>query len=179
MTNEAVTNERRTGDVVIVGAPGAGKSTVGRLLAERLDVGFTDVDAAIEQTSGRTIGDIFAEDGEPAFRALEESATRTALDGAGVIALGGGAVMSPTIRAALAGRTVVWLEVAAASAISRAGLDQARPLLMGNVRGTLIKLLGERTPLYRAVATHTVTNDGDDPTAVVEQIVELLSASSR
>lgn len=160
--------------IAIVGAPGAGKSTVGRLLAERLEVAFTDVDASIEEQTGRTIREIFADQGEPAFRALEEQATRDALAGTGVVALGGGAVLSPAVREQLAGVTVVWLEVTAAKAINRAGLDQARPLLMGNVRGTLIKLLAERTPLYQQVATHTVTNDGDDPAVVVDQIVGLL-----
>ncbi|MFX4273190.1 shikimate kinase [Propionibacteriaceae bacterium Y1685] len=160
--------------IAIVGAPGAGKSTVGRLLAERLGVGFTDVDARIEQQTGRTIREIFADQGEPAFRALEEQATAEALAGTGVVALGGGAVLSPAVREQLADVTVVWLEVTAAKAINRAGLDQARPLLMGNVRGTLIKLLAERTPLYQQVATHTVTNDGDDPAVVVDQILGLL-----
>lgn len=165
----------RSNTLALIGAPGSGKSTVGPLLAQRLGLEFCDVDARIEERVRKPIGEIFAEDGEPVFRQLEEAATLDALDTGGqVVALGGGAVMSPRIRAALTGHPVVWLEVAAATAISRAGLNTARPLLIGNVRGTLIKLLAERTPVYEALATVTVGNDGDDPAAAVEAAVDQL-----
>lgn len=161
--------------LVLIGAPGSGKSTIGPLLAERLGLGFCDVDTRIEERVGKPIGEIFAEDGESAFRRLEEAATLDALERPGqVVSLGGGAVMSPRIRAALTGHPVVWLEVAAATAISRAGLNTARPLLVGNVRGTLIKLLAERTPVYQSLATVTVPNDGDEPDATVSAVVTAL-----
>jgi shikimate kinase len=159
--------------VVLVGAPGSGKSTVGALLAERLGVPFVDVDAVIEQRTGRSIAAIFADDGEPAFRALEEQVTAELLDTPGVLSLGGGAVLSPTTRAAMRGRRVVWLQVSAATAVSRVGLNEARPLLLGNVRGRLIKLLAERTPLYAEVATERVETDSRQP----EEVVELLLAA--
>lgn len=148
-----------TDPIVLVGAPGAGKSTVGRLLADELGVAFVDVDSVIEERAGRSIPDIFATDGEPAFRALEETTTLEQLDRPAVIALGGGAVLSPAIRAALAGRRVVWLRVAAGTAADRVGLNAARPLLLGNVRGRLIQLLNQRTPLYAEVATLQVSTD--------------------
>lgn len=167
------------GTIALVGAPGSGKSTVGPLLAQRLGIGYCDVDGRIVARVGKPIGEIFAEDGEPAFRRLEEEATVQALgeETAQVVSLGGGAVMSAPIRTALADHPVVWLEVSATTAINRAGLNTARPLLLGNVRGTLIKLLSERTPVYRSVATVTVNNDGDDPAATVEEIVARLAGT--
>ena len=162
-----------SGPVVLVGAPCSGKSTTGALLAERLGVPFADVDAEIEQRAGRSIAAIFADDGEPAFRALEEQVTAELLQRPGVLSLGGGAVLSATTRAALRGHRVIWLQVSAATAVSRVGLNEARPLLLGNVRGRLIKLLAERTPLYAEVATERVETDSLPP----EQVVELLLTS--
>ena len=109
--------------VVLVGVPGAGKSTVGEALAQRLGVGFRDTDADVEATTGRAIADIFVESGEPEFRRLEASAVATALaEHDGVLALGGGAVTDPATRAALVGRPVVWLRIETAAASQRAGL---------------------------------------------------------
>jgi shikimate kinase len=166
-----VTTAPHAAPVVLVGAPGSGKSTVGPLLADRLGVPFVDVDAVIEQRAGRSIAAIFADDGEPAFRALEEATTAELLAGSGVLSLGGGAVLSTATRAALRGHRVVWLQVSASTAVSRVGLNEARPLLLGNVRGRLIKLLAERTPLYAEVATEQVETDVLSPDAVVELLV--------
>ena len=160
-----------TASVVLVGAPGSGKSTVGALLARRLGVPFTDVDAVIEDRAGRSIAEIFADDGEPAFRRLEGETTAELLLQPGVLSLGGGAVLSATTRASLRGHRVVWLQVSAARAVSRVGLNEARPLLLGNVRGRLIRLLAERTPLYAEVATEQVDTDDQDPEAVVDLLV--------
>lgn len=157
--------------IVLVGAPGSGKSTVGALLAERLGCEFVDVDAEIEDRTGRTIAEIFADDGEPAFRALEEETTTELLGRGGVLSLGGGAVLSATTRAALSGHRVVWLRVSASTAVSRVGLNDARPLLLGNVRGRLIKLLAERAPLYAEVATEQVATDVLSPDAVVDSLL--------
>ena len=159
--------------LVLVGAPGSGKSTVGALLAQRWGEPFADVDAVIEARTGKSVGEIFADDGEPAFRALEESTTAELLDVPGVLALGGGAVLSPATRAALVGRPVVWLRVTIAHAAGRVGLNEARPLLLGNVRGRLVKLLAERTPLYAEVATASVDTDGHTPVEVAD-LVETL-----
>ncbi len=160
-----------TAPIVLVGAPGSGKSTVGGLLAERLGLPFADVDTVIESRTGRTVAEIFADDGEPAFRALEESLTAELLGGAGVLSLGGGAVLSATTRTALRGHRVIWLQVGAAAAVRRVGLNEARPLLLGNVRGRLIQLLAERTPLYAEVATERVETDVLPPQAVVDLLV--------
>lgn len=162
--------------IVLIGAPGSGKSTVGAALAAQLGIGLCDVDRLIEQAEGRSITDIFAEDGEAGFRLLEQTHTVDVLRSTEpqVVALGGGAVMSPKIRAALTHHPIVWLEVSAATAVQRAGLNTSRPLLLGNVRGTLMKLLAERTPVYQNLATVTVSNNGDDPAAVVDQVVAAL-----
>jgi shikimate kinase len=163
-------------DVVIVGAPGSGKSTVGALLAERLGVPFIDVDAVIEAEAGKPIADIFAEDGEPAFRAVEEATTRRLLSKPGVLSLGGGAILSATTRDALRGQRVIWLQVGIAAAMKRVGLATARPLLLGNVRGRLIALLNERIPLYAQVATDVVDTDDLSAAEVVESIVASVGA---
>jgi shikimate kinase len=164
------------GPIVLVGAPGSGKSTVGALLAERLGVKFTDVDAVIEKRAGKSIAEIFAEDGEAAFRELEEMTTAELLPQPGVLSLGGGAVLSERTRIALRDHRVVWLRVGATSAISRVGLDTARPLLLGNVRGRLIKLLGERAPLYDSVASARIDTDKTPPAEVVDLIARIWPA---
>lgn len=179
-TTENDTTENDTGDqiptqIVLIGAPGAGKTTVGGLLAEHLGVPFVDVDDTIVATVGKPVAEIFADDGEPAFRALEVEHTVRALAEPGVVSLGGGAVTSEPVRSALEGRHVVWLVVSAPEAAGRVGLNQARPLLLGNVRGTLVRLLNERTALYRAVATLEVATDEFTPAQVRDHIVAELS----
>ena len=158
------------GSIVLIGAPGSGKSTVGAILAEQLGTEFLDVDAVIVERVGKPVAEIFADDGEAAFRRLEEQVTAELLDGSGVLALGGGAVLSPRTRNALHGRRVVWLRVGLAAAVKRIGLDTARPLLLGNVRGRLLALLNERTPLYAAVASEVVDTDERTPNEVAELI---------
>ena len=158
---------------VIVGAPGAGKSTVGRAVAEDLGVGFVDTDALVEARAGKAISDIFIQDGEDAFRDLEEEAVADALTTqSGVVALGGGAVLRDATRSRLAGQQVVWLQVGVADAASRVGLNTARPLLLGNVRGTLMALLDARTPLYAEVATVTVPTNARSIDEVVAEVVQ-------
>ena len=164
------------GPIVLVGAPGAGKTTVGQALAERLGVGFADVDSVIVDRAGKPIAEIFADDGEEAFRALEEQVTAELLGAPGVLALGGGAVLSPRTRSALRGRRVVWLRVGLAAAVKRVGMDTARPLLLGNVRGRLLGLLKERAPLYAEVATQVIDTDELDPDTVAERITTGLGA---
>jgi shikimate kinase len=165
-----------TAQVVLVGAPGSGKSTVGPLLATRLGVTFTDVDSEIEQRVGRSVAEIFADDGEAVFRAFEEATTIELLDTPGVLALGGGAVLSAATRSALRGHHVVWLQVGAREAASRVGLNTARPLLLGNVRGRLVALLAQRRPLYAEVASHEIATDDLPPEVVVDLIAAELSA---
>jgi shikimate kinase len=153
-----------------VGAPGSGKSTVGARLAQRLGLAFSDVDAVIESRVGKPVAEIFADDGEAVFRAFEESTTAVLLGRPGVLSLGGGAILSPVTRKALRGHRVVWLQVSAPAAAKRVGLNEARPLLLGNVRGTLIRLLAERTPLYAEVATETISTDDLGVADIVDRI---------
>ena len=164
------------GSVVLVGAPGSGKSTVGAMLARRLGVSFRDVDDIIVERVGKSIAEIFTDDGEAAFRALEEQITSELLDLPGVLALGGGAILSPATRAGLRGRRVVWLRIGLSQSVKRIGLDTARPLLLGNVRGQLLKLLNERAALYAEVATEVVDTDHTTPTEVVEMIMNAHAA---
>lgn len=156
---------------VLMGAPGAGKSTVGRRLAHRLGVELHDIDQVIERRVGKPVAEIFADEGEPAFRAIEEQVTAEVLGHGGVVSLGGGAVLSARTREALVGHRVIWLKVSVSQAARRVGLNEARPLLLGNVRGRLIRLLEERTPLYAGAATEVYETDELSADAVVEQIL--------
>ena len=158
-------------DVVLVGAPGSGKTTVGAVLADRLQLPFHDVDAVIAERVGKPVAEIFADDGEAVFRAFEEATTAELLALPGVLALGGGAVLSPATRASLRGHRVVWLRIGLGAAVKRVGLDTARPLLLGNVRGRLLTLLNERAVLYAEVATETVETDALTPDAVADLIL--------
>lgn len=160
--------------VVLIGPPGAGKSTVGRLVAQARDLPFVDTDQMVESTSGRTISDIFVEDGEPAFRAMELDATRTALAGAGVVALGGGAAVQPAIAQLLEGQNVVFLDVTIAHAAGRIGFDGSRPLLAVNPRASWTKMMGERRPVYESVATVRIDTGGCTPQQVAEQVLAYL-----
>jgi shikimate kinase len=159
----------------MVGAPGAGKSTIGAMVAETLGVAFLDVDTDIEAVAGKPIPDIFIDDGEEHFRKLETQAVVAALKRFdGVLALGGGAVLAPENRAALAGHIVVYLVVDVADAIGRVGLGQGRPLLALNPRATLRHLLSQRRPLYEEVATITVNTDGRTPEEVTADVLKQL-----
>ena len=161
---------------VLVGLPGSGKSTIGRRLAKALDTSLLDTDVAIEQTTGRSIPDIFAADGEQEFRRIEECVIRDALQSHdGVLSLGGGAITTAGVRDALAGHTVVYLEISAAEGLRRTGGTTVRPLLAGGDRGEKFKaLMSQRVPLYRKVATIRVNTNRRNPGAVVRYIVERL-----
>ncbi|ETB28024.1 shikimate kinase [Mycobacterium avium subsp. hominissuis 10-4249] len=161
---------------VLIGLPGSGKSTIGRRLAKALGVGFLDTDAAIEQRTGRPIAEIFATDGEREFRRIEEEVVRAALtEHDGVLSLGGGAVTSPGVREALAGHTVVYLEISATEGVRRTGGNTVRPLLAGPDRAEKYRaLLAERSPLYRRAATIRVDTNRRNPGAVVRYIVSRL-----
>jgi shikimate kinase len=184
--------------LILIGAPGAGKTTVGTMLAARLGVPFTDTDAVVEAVAGKPVGDIFISDGEPEFRRLERAAVSAALTGgspgggqddstftsgtpaAGVVGLGGGAVMDESTQAELAGRAVVYLQTGFAELAKRVGLDRARPLLIGtNPRAQLKSLLEQRLPVYDRLAWLTVNTDGREPDDIAAEIAgRVLSAMS-
>jgi shikimate kinase len=164
--------------VVLVGPPGSGKSTVGAALADLLGLPLHDTDAAIEAGQGRTISDIFVEDGEPAFRELERAEVARALaEDDGVLSLGGGAPVDPGTEQLLAGHTVVFLDVGIADASKRVGFDQSRPLLAVNPRAAWVRLMNERRPVYERVATFRVDTAGRTPQDVAAEVAGLLGGT--
>ncbi len=157
--------------VILIGPPGAGKTTVGTELAERLGVSFADTDASIAAAAGKPVSDIFVEDGEAAFRELERTAVAAAIDGRdGVVGLGGGAVMDTATQERLAGRPVVYLQTSFPELAKRVGMDRPRPLLIGNPRAQLKALLDRRLPVYTRLAWMTVDTDGREPGEIAAQI---------
>jgi shikimate kinase len=167
-----------TGPVcVLVGPPGAGKSTVGALVADVLGVPFVDADDLISERAGRSIPEIFVDDGEDAFRAMERAAVADGLATPDVVlALGGGAVLAAATRELLSGRPVVYLSVELGEAVRRVGLGAGRPLLTLNPRATLKYLLDQRRPLYRQVAAVTVATDGLSAEEVAARVLAALPA---
>ncbi|WP_278191427.1 MULTISPECIES: shikimate kinase [Streptomyces] len=154
---------------------GVGKSTVGRLLAERLGAGYRDTDDDIVAEQGRTIAEIFVDEGEPAFRAIEKAAVHKALaEHDGVLALGGGAILDPDTRALLAGARVVYLSMDVEEAVKRTGLNTARPLLAVNPRKQWRELMDARRSLYEEVATAVVATDGRTPEEVTQVALDAL-----
>jgi shikimate kinase len=165
---------------ILIGPPGAGKTTVGALVATLLGLDFVDADVVIEQAAGKPVGDIFVQDGEAAFRALESaSAARLIASHPGVLALGGGAILDPGTRDLLAGQRVVYLETGFTSAVRRTGLDAPRPLLLGNPRARMKTLLEERLPVYASLAWITVPTDGREPEDIAEEIAARLAPGTR
>ena len=163
--------------VVLIGPPGAGKSAVGPLLADRLGVEFTDTDADVGAAAGKPVGDIFIENGEDAFRELERAAVTRALGAqgtlrarGGVLALGSGAVLDPGIGTLLDGLPVVYLSAEFGTVARRIGLDRPRVVVPGNPRGRLRALLDERDPVYAGLAAVTVPTDDLDPDELADQI---------
>jgi shikimate kinase len=162
---------------VLIGPPGAGKSTVGPMLAELLGVPFAETDAMVEQMAGKPVSDIFVSDGEAVFRAAERDAVARAMAShPGVLALGGGAVMDPATQRLLAGQRVVYLRTGFAAAVHRTGLDTPRPLLAVNPRARMRELLAERLPVYEGLAWITVDTDGRDPQEIADEAAATLSA---
>jgi shikimate kinase len=157
--------------VVLIGPPGSGKTTVGHVLATLLGVDLRDTDRAIEVQEGRSVSDIFLDDGEPAFRELERAEVVSSLAShSGVLSLGGGAVMDPVTAAALAGNVVVFLDVGIADAATRVGFNQSRPLLAINPRAQWTRMMDIRRPTYERLATFTVLTTGRTPQAIASEI---------
>lgn len=164
--------------VVLIGPPGSGKTSTGVALAELLGASFHDTDHAVEQAEGKPISDIFVEDGEARFRTLERAAVLSALGSVdGVLALGAGAAMDGEVQQALAGHTVVFLDVGIADAAKRVGFDRSRPLLLVNPRQQWVKLMEQRRPTYERLAGARVDTAGRTAQEVAEEVAGWLRAA--
>ncbi len=160
-----------------MGPPGAGKSTIGGILASELDVEFLDTDQRIELETNRKIPDIFLEDGEDHFRVIERSVVLSALESAaGVIALGGGSILDPIVFEKLKEHAgVIYLEVSISNAAPRVGFNRERPLLLGNPRQQWLSLMESRRGRYEALAKYRFSTDNKKAREVVAEILEAIS----
>jgi 3-dehydroquinate synthase len=175
-----MTTGQRRPRLVLVGLPGAGKSTVGRHLAKALGCGMVDTDTLIEQDYGRSCGDLFSELGEPAFRELEERHVADALGTDGIVSLGGGAVISAKTRALLADELVVHLEVTPEEGVRRTSGDTNRPIVAAaDPEARYRQLQTERAPFYDEVSDLTVTSEGHAPRQTVSEILQFLENTSQ
>lgn len=171
---------RRSPQIVLIGPMGVGKSTVGRLLAERLGVAFLDGDAVVVEREGREISDIFIDEGEEYFRDLERRLTLELLaEQDGVLALGGGAPIQEAVGAALEGLPVLFLDVGIADAAKRIGFDGSRPLLAVNPRASWVRMMNERRPVYEGLARWRVDTAGRTPEDIADEIVRLLESDAK
>ena len=162
--------------IILIGPPGAGKSSVGKLLAVELGRDFVDTDHLIETKSGKKISDIFLEDGEASFREFERDVVLSSLrEVDGVIALGGGSVLDPRVADELSKKSsVVYLEVSISNAAPRVGFNKERPLLLGNPRQQWLALMESRRAIYESLAKLRVSTDNKKPKEVVAEIMERL-----
>lgn len=163
--------------IILIGPPGAGKSTIGKQLARNMNCSFTDTDEIIEAKTGSTISQIFIDQGEPWFRELElEVVLKAITEIDGVLSLGGGAPLSQQAQDLLQGIStpIVFLDVSLATAAPRVGFNRDRPLLLNNPRAAWQTLMEKRRPIYESVATHTVAVDGLSPKEVAGKIREIL-----
>lgn len=165
--------------IVLIGVPGAGKSTVGARLAEKLNYDFIDTDAVIEKEAGKSISDIFIQDGEPVFREIEKQVVAQSLANINaVVSLGGGSLVNEQSRALVKKQKVVWLQTGLSQAVERVGMNRNRPLLLGNVRGQLADLMSAREPLYVECAQYVVDTNTLTVDEVVEQVLNVLGEKS-
>ena len=159
---------------ILIGPMGVGKTTIGRALAQRLALDFIDSDHIIEERQGKSISEIFIEDGEEAFRRLERDVVLAVIDKPGVVALGGGACLSAQAQEAIAasGAEVIFLDISLAEVSKRVGFDKARPLLAINPRSKWQELMAARRPLYEKLATLQIMVDGKSKSEIVDEILD-------
>lgn len=164
-----------TKKIVLIGPPGAGKTSIGKALSKELELAFIDSDAEIERISGKTISEIFVDQGEAVFRKTEvETVTRILAEFEGVVALGGGAPINPEIQKVLLNSEypVIFIDVSISQAANRIGFNKDRPLLMINPRQQWLHLMSERRPIYEELATITVSSDNSKPSEVAKTITD-------
>lgn len=164
--------------IVLIGPPGCGKSTVGRALSHDLQLSFSDTDSLIEEREKSSISDIFTEQGEGYFRAIEEEVVAKALEmESGVLSLGGGAILSQVTQELLrkSGSEIVFLDVSITGAAPRIGFNRDRPLLIDNPRARWVALMAARRHIYESLATHTVNTDYKSSNETVEAVRNGLS----
>jgi len=164
--------------IILIGPPGARVSETAQELAARLGTTVSDTDREVELAAGKPVSDIFLEDGEEAFRALERQVAVAALAGPQdqVVALGSGAVLDQDVQARLENQTVVYLAADFGTVVKQAGLDKPRVVLPGNPRGRLRAMLEERARMYASLATITVqSEDASGPADLAEQIEQAIT----
>lgn len=163
-------------ELVLIGPPGSGKSSVAKSLAKKTGKRFVDTDKVIEEKEGKPITEIFLEDGEKHFRTVESEVVLQTLAGEDeIVALGGGSILSEVVRDQLKKFSpIVYLEVSISNAAPRVGFNRERPLLLGNPRAQWLALMENRRPIYESLATFKVSTDNKKPDQVTSEILELV-----
>lgn len=164
---------------ILIGPPGAGKSSVGRSLAQKLDLDFHDTDHLIEESVGVSISEIFLDKGEAFFREKEKEIVANEIKNfEGILSLGGGSVMDPSTAEELtrSGHPVIFLDVSLSTAAPRIGFNRDRPLLVGNPRAKWQEMMNIRRPIYEKLATFTISTDSSTPSHIAQEIATLLAA---
>jgi shikimate kinase len=156
--------------VILIGPMGSGKTTIGSLLAQRLGLNFRDTDHLIEEQEGKTVSQIFLDQGEDAFRVIEKRVLREELltDGT-VLSLGGGAPISIDAQSALRAISshIIFLDISLSTVAPRIGFNRDRPLLLNNPRGQWQTLMEARRPIYEAIADATINVDDKSEEEIV------------
>lgn len=163
--------------VILIGPMGSGKTTIGELLATQWNIPFRDTDHVIEELSGKSVSDIFLEDGEDEFRILEKKVLRQELlSDETVLALGGGAPISIDAQSALRAiaSPVIYLDISLATVAPRIGFNRDRPLLLHNPRGQWQTLMEARRPIYEAIADTIIDVNDKSESEIVSQILEVV-----
>lgn len=163
--------------VILIGPMGSGKTTIGSLLAQRLGLNFRDTDHLIEEQEGKTVSQIFLDQGEDAFRAIEKRVLREELltDGT-VLSLGGGAPISIDAQSALRAIAshIIFLDISLSTVAPRIGFNRDRPLLLNNPRGQWQTLMEARRPIYEAIADATINVDDKSEEEIVTIVLSSL-----